>query len=63
MQGTQYATKRSILCRGAFCGPTGHVEQDILSKNVPIRLKNVDWDVQHQPKPTNKMLILKGFSI
>ena len=25
MQGTQYATKRSILCRGAFCGPTMHV--------------------------------------
>ena len=24
MQGTQYATKRSILCRGAFCGPTVH---------------------------------------
>ena len=24
MQGTQYATKRSILCRGAFCGPTEH---------------------------------------
>ena len=24
MQGTQYATKRSILCRGAFCGPTMH---------------------------------------
>ena len=24
MQGTQYATKRSILCRGAFCGPTQH---------------------------------------
>ena len=22
MQGTQYATKRSILCRGAFCRPT-----------------------------------------
>ena len=22
MQGTQYATKRSILCRGAFCGST-----------------------------------------
>ena len=22
MQGTQYATKKSILCRGAFCGPT-----------------------------------------
>ena len=22
LQGTQYATKRSILCRGAFCGPT-----------------------------------------
>ena len=22
MQGTQYATKRGILCRGAFCGPT-----------------------------------------
>ena len=21
MQGTQYATKRSILCMGAFCGP------------------------------------------
>ena len=25
MQGTQYATKRSILCRGAFCGSTGHL--------------------------------------
>ena len=25
MQGTQYATKRSILCRGAFCGPTEHI--------------------------------------
>ena len=25
MQGTQYATKRSILCRGAFCGPTAHI--------------------------------------
>ena len=25
MQGTQYATKRSILCRGAFCGPTGPI--------------------------------------
>ena len=25
MQGTQYATKRSILCRGAFCGPTVRV--------------------------------------
>ena len=24
MHGTQYATKRSILCRGAFCGPTTH---------------------------------------
>ena len=27
MQGTQYATKRSILCRGAFCGPTGVVAE------------------------------------
>ena len=26
MQGTQYATKRSILCRGAFCGPTKAVK-------------------------------------
>ena len=25
IQGTQYATKRSILCRGAFCGPTAQV--------------------------------------
>ena len=24
MQGAQYATKRSILCRGAFCGSTRH---------------------------------------
>ena len=28
MQGTQYATKRSILCRGAFCGPTEHEHCD-----------------------------------
>ena len=25
MQGAQYATKRRILCRGAFCGSTGHL--------------------------------------
>ena len=25
MQGTQYAPRRSILCRGAFCGSTGHL--------------------------------------
>ena len=28
MQGTQYATKRSILCRGAFCGPTVHLSTE-----------------------------------
>ena len=31
MQGTQYATKRSILCRGAFCGPTELVVLLLLS--------------------------------
>ena len=31
MHGTQYATKRSILCRGAFCGPTLRVAQAGLS--------------------------------
>ena len=30
MQGTQYATKRSILCRGAFCGPTMQQKESIL---------------------------------
>ena len=30
MQGTQYATKRSILCRGAFCGPTMHTLVSVL---------------------------------
>ena len=35
MQGTQYATKRSILCRGAFCGPTGH--SPILRPFVPLK--------------------------
>ena len=29
MQSTQYATKRSILCRGAFCGPTTHSYLDV----------------------------------
>ena len=29
MQGTQYATKRSILCRGAFCGPTEHAYSNL----------------------------------
>ena len=30
MQGTQYATKRSILCRGAFCGPTEPAHEMLL---------------------------------
>ena len=38
MQGTQYATKSSILCRGAFCGPTKHV----LLKTT-LFLDCVDW--------------------
>ena len=40
MQGTQYATKRSILCRGAFCGPTEHATV----KEIPC-LKNNDFPV------------------
>ena len=32
MQGTQYATKRSILCRGAFCGPTVRNHGQLLLK-------------------------------
>ena len=34
MQGTQYATKRSILCRGAFCGPTVLLSLELLSLKV-----------------------------
>ena len=33
MQGTQYATKRRILCRGAFCGST--------MLNVPVNTLTV----------------------
>ena len=36
MQGTQYATKRSILCRGAFCGPTVPVFNFNLGLNLPL---------------------------
>ena len=36
MQGTQYATKRSILCRGAFCGPTE--QSDLGSHCLSLRL-------------------------
>ena len=44
MQGTQYATKRSILCRGAFCGPTMHAFCRLLifiSKSFSLKKKNV----------------------
>ena len=37
MQGTQYATKRSILCRGAFCGPTGLVIQVRVGKSILLK--------------------------
>ena len=41
MQGTQYATKRSILCRGAFCGPT--VQPKVIVFNVTLPSQ---YDVQ-----------------
>ena len=41
MQGTQYATKRSILCRGAFCGPTGLVR--LVTVGNSIRLNLMEW--------------------
>ena len=34
MQGTQYATERSILCRGAFCGPTKLFEHEAVGPSV-----------------------------
>ena len=34
MQGSQYATKRSILCRGAFCGSTVHSQPPPISLNL-----------------------------
>ena len=37
MQGTQYATKRSILCRGAFCGPTVlKSDRSVFDKMLPV---------------------------
>ena len=42
MQGTQYATKRSILCRGAFCGPT------VLKRTVSSRhiyFGSIEWSM------------------
>ena len=42
MQGTQYATKRSILCRGAFCGPTTHYYlADLCFRNEGTGLERV----------------------
>ena len=44
MQGTQYATKRSILCRGAFCGPTWLINNDdseLVSLPYDILLKQL----------------------
>ena len=44
MQGTQYATKRSILCRGAFCGPTMHFVKKLThcATNVYFRTQGCD---------------------
>ena len=45
MQGTQYATKRSILCRGAFCGPTKLVsvaEETCFVRNLENRFSCVE---------------------
>ena len=36
MQGTQYATQRSILCRGVFCGPTEHSAICVLSTFIKL---------------------------
>ena len=42
MQGTQYATERSILCRGAFCGspmhPLFNPEADFHFLNINFKL-------------------------
>ena len=37
MQGTQYATKRSTLCRGTFCGSTAH---DSITKTKMIHKRS-----------------------
>ena len=46
MQGTQYATKRSILCRGAFCGPTTHT--------CSLSNKQKDFSKIYLPNKTNR---------
>ena len=48
MQGTQYATKRSILCRGAFCGPTEQLKLNYLKQ--PCYLSSTTTTVQHYKK-------------
>ena len=50
MQGTQYATKRSILCRGAFCGPTV-----VLDVNYPICIiMNINENLKNDRKIIGK---------
>ena len=48
MQGTQYATKRSILCRGAFCGPTEQSDQGLIARSLRqiIYFQSVDEMVE-----------------
>ena len=41
MQGTQYATKRSILCRGAFCGPTVRNINDAHRTHIALKVSSV----------------------
>ena len=35
MQGTQYAHRRSILCRGAFCGSTAQADLRLCWSHIP----------------------------
>ena len=50
MQGTQYATKRSILCRGAFCGPTPQCLVNVQSYTFLLFVAwfvvgNIEWKI------------------
>ena len=54
MQGTQYATKRSILCRGAFCGPTMHtLKQNAIEVQKTVQLFKYDKKnrAKHKTRP------------
>ena len=56
MHGTQYATKRSILCRGAFCGPTARIFVAPIDEGLRVISSEAETRPWYSPSQYPKLL-------